>query len=39
VLARATDGTGAPQPPEENGSFPKGATGYHRAHIEVLPGA
>ena len=39
VLARATDGTGAPQTAEENGSFSKGATGYHRARVEVLPGA
>jgi len=35
VLARATDGTGALQTPEETGSFPHGATGYHRANVEV----
>ena len=35
VLARATDGTGALQTAEENGSFPQGATGYHRASAEV----
>ena len=35
VLARATDGTGALQTPEEHDPFPKGATGYHRAKIEV----
>jgi DMSO/TMAO reductase YedYZ molybdopterin-dependent catalytic subunit len=35
VLARATDGTGVLQTPEETGSFPRGATGYHRAMVEV----
>ena len=37
ALARATDGTCTSQTPAENGSFPKAATGYHRANIEVLP--
>ena len=35
VLARATDGTGALQTSEETGSFPLGATGYHRASVDV----
>lgn len=39
VLARATDGTGALQTRDEHEPLPKGATGYHRAHIEVVPGA
>ena len=38
MLARATEGTGQPQTPEEHGSFPKGATGYHRVKVEVLSG-
>jgi DMSO/TMAO reductase YedYZ molybdopterin-dependent catalytic subunit len=36
VLARATDGIGALQTREETGSFPLGATGYHRASVDVL---
>lgn len=36
VLARATDGTGALQAPDEHDSLPSGATGYHRASIEVV---
>jgi len=36
VLARATDGTGALQTSEENGSFPAGATGYHRARVNIV---
>jgi hypothetical protein len=36
ILARAIDGTGAVQTSEENGSFPAGATGYHRARIHVV---
>ena len=39
VLARATDGRGALQAPDEHEPLSKGATGYHRAHIDVLPGA
>ncbi len=35
VLARATDGTGALQTSEETGSFPLGATGYHRASVDI----
>jgi DMSO/TMAO reductase YedYZ molybdopterin-dependent catalytic subunit len=35
VRARATDGTGALQTSEETGSFPLGATGYHRASVDV----
>jgi len=35
VLARATDGTGALQMPAETGSFPLGATGYHRASVDI----
>jgi hypothetical protein len=35
MLARATDGTGALQTPEETGSFPLGATGYHRSSFDV----
>jgi hypothetical protein len=35
VLARATDGTGGLQSAEESGSFPLGATGYHRASVDV----
>jgi DMSO/TMAO reductase YedYZ molybdopterin-dependent catalytic subunit len=37
VLARASDGTGALQTPDEHDPFPRGATGYHRATIEVHP--
>ena len=36
ILARAIDATGAVQTSEENGSFPAGATGYHRARIHVV---
>ncbi len=36
LLARATDGAGTPQPVEEAGSFPRGATGYHRVGMTVL---
>lgn len=36
VLARATDGTGALQAPDERDPLPSGATGYHRATIEVV---
>jgi DMSO/TMAO reductase YedYZ molybdopterin-dependent catalytic subunit len=39
VLARATDGTGAMQTAQENGSFPRGARGYHRAQIDVRASA
>ena len=39
VLARATDGTSALQTADEHPPLPKGATGYHRAHIQVLPTA
>jgi DMSO/TMAO reductase YedYZ molybdopterin-dependent catalytic subunit len=39
VLARATDGSGALQASDEHEPLSKGATGYHRAHIDVLPGA
>jgi DMSO/TMAO reductase YedYZ molybdopterin-dependent catalytic subunit len=35
LQARATDGTGALQPPDEHDPFPRGATGYHHATIEV----
>jgi hypothetical protein len=35
VLARATDGIGALQTREETGSFPLGATGYHRVRVDV----
>ncbi len=35
IRARATDGTGALQTSNEDGSFPKGATGYHRARVDV----
>ena len=35
LLARATDGTGALQTAEETGSFPLGASGYHRASVDV----
>jgi DMSO/TMAO reductase YedYZ molybdopterin-dependent catalytic subunit len=36
VLARANDATGALQTSEENGSFPAGATGYHRARVHIV---
>lgn len=35
VLARATDGTGTLQTPEEHDPLPRGASGYHHAVIEV----
>ncbi len=36
VRARATDGTGALQTSNDDGSFPKGATGYHRARVHLI---
>jgi DMSO/TMAO reductase YedYZ molybdopterin-dependent catalytic subunit len=35
LLARATDGTGGVQAPDRHEPFPSGATGYHRAMINV----
>ena len=35
MLVRATDGTGATQPPQGNLSFPQGASGYHTISVGV----
>ncbi|MDQ3455781.1 MAG: molybdopterin-dependent oxidoreductase, partial [Actinomycetota bacterium] len=35
LLSRATDGTGAVQPPDRRGIVPQGATGYHRVVAAV----
>jgi DMSO/TMAO reductase YedYZ molybdopterin-dependent catalytic subunit len=35
VVARATDGSGVLHTAEETGSFPLGATGYHRVRVDV----
>ncbi len=37
LLSRATDGTGALQPPDERSIVPQGATGYHRVTALVEP--
>ncbi|MBI3968778.1 MAG: lycopene cyclase domain-containing protein [Chloroflexi bacterium] len=34
--ARAVDGAGQPQSPEERGSYPDGASGYHRVRVTGL---
>ena len=36
LVVRATDGAGAPQPAEERGSAPEGASGYHRVTAMVV---
>ena len=36
LVARATDGTGAPQIATEHGSPPAGATGYHKVELQVV---
>ena len=36
LVVRATDGTGAPQPAEDRGSAPEGASGYHRVTAMVV---
>ncbi|HEX5498322.1 MAG TPA: molybdopterin-dependent oxidoreductase, partial [Thermomicrobiales bacterium] len=35
LVSRATDGTGAVQPPDRRGIVPQGATGYHRVLARV----
>jgi hypothetical protein len=35
ILARATDGTGTPQPADRTDPIPDGATGYHRVQVTI----
>ena len=35
IMARATDGTGAPQDQRSAASYPSGASGYHTIHVDV----
>jgi hypothetical protein len=35
LTVRATDGAGQPQPAEDHGPAPAGATGYHRVTVMV----